>query len=345
MEIDARLVAELPPPGALVEPLVPGPPGRRLATARTDTALTVLDLDDGTTVVTFPAPWPRAAGGVDAVAPGLGLAVFAGLHALRAVTPDGGCRWELRHTCWDCEEEHDEPDPDHRCSDSGSAAFDTGGDTVWAHVRTRAQDDDEDDDESPEEWLVLDAATGAVRARAGTGTWAAGSHHIPHPEPGVMGLSVGEGQDGAPALWGRLRDGELTVDRLPGDDEVLVATGPGGRTFLTVGHARPRELTVWDRPEHRVRGVLLADALPGAEPGDCWDFRCGPVDDRTVVASTSDKGHGRDRVRHWLIDVPALEIRGPVRAAAEAAANPRGLGDGTWITQGPAGVRRWVRSG
>ncbi|MDH6580364.1 hypothetical protein P3T29_006055 [Kitasatospora sp. MAP5-34] len=34
-------------------------------------------------------------------------------------------------------------------------------------------------------------------------TAAAGSQHVPHPAPGLLGLSVGEGQDGPPLAAGR----------------------------------------------------------------------------------------------------------------------------------------------
>lgn len=47
-----------------------------------------------------------------------------------------------------------------------------------------------------EEWLVLDATDGTVLGRADTQTVAAGSGHVSHPDPGQMGLSVGEGRTG-----------------------------------------------------------------------------------------------------------------------------------------------------
>ena len=192
MEINARPVTAVSLPAARDGPLVPGVPGRRLVTTRTDTTLAVYDLGrpaagDHAPLVAFPAPWPRGASGVDAVAPGLDLAVFAGLHAVRGVTPDGLTRWEVPHSCWGCEEFHETADeyagdPDHKYPDQGSACFGTDGRTVWAHVRERLdEDDDPRGESSPEAWLVIDPADGTVVARAGTGTYAAGSHHLPHP--------------------------------------------------------------------------------------------------------------------------------------------------------------------
>ncbi|WP_212986809.1 hypothetical protein [Actinoplanes auranticolor] len=348
MEINAQPVTAVSLPAACDGPLAPGVPGRRLVTTRTDTTLAVYDLGRpaaAAPLVTFPAPWPRGASGVDAVAPGLDLAVFAGLHAVRGVTPDGVTRWEVPHGCWGCEEFHETADeyagdPDHKYPDQGSACFGTDGRTVWAHVREQLdEDDDPRGESSPEAWLVIDPADGTVVARAGTGTYAAGSHHLPNPDPAVMGLAVGEGQDGSPALWGRLTGGVLHVERLAGDDRVLVAVGPGGRTFLTRGHERGQELTVHRASGHAVLGTVLADVLEPADPAARWGFRCGLVDDRTLVAGTSEHGYGTADVRHWLIDVETLEVRGPIRypAVADPGPHPIGLGDGTWLTMSPGG--------
>lgn len=313
-----------------------------MVATRTDTALSVHDLEEGVPVVTFPAPWPSAAGGVDAVAPSLELAVFTGLHAVRAVGTDGRARWEIPHACWACEDIHDAAeeyagDAEHRYPDHGSAGFAADGRTVWAHVRAPLADADvrpPPDDPSVEAWLVIDVSDGNLLGRAGTETYAAGSHHICHPDPTVMGLSVGEGQDGSPALWGRWRDGELHIDRLDGDDRILVAAGPGGRTFLTVGHTRGQELTVHRLADHIVLGTVFADALPSTGPLARWDLQCGLLNDRVLLASTSDKGHGETGIRHWLIDVDTLEVRGPVRYPDTVPANPISLGDGTWLTTG-----------
>ncbi|MBB4764243.1 hypothetical protein ACFQFC_08490 [Amorphoplanes digitatis] len=350
MEIMAASVLAVSLPAELYGPLLPGPAERRLVTVRTDDALAVYDLDrlaagDGAPAVTFPAPWPRLASGVDVVAPGLDLAVFTGLHAVRAVAPDGATRWEIGHACWACEDFHESAeeyagDGEHRHPDSGSAGFDADGRAVWVHVRAPlACDEDEDAGDDPrgesgvEAWLVIDAADGEVLARADPGTYAAGSEHIPHPGPGVMGLSVGEGQDGAPALWGHRQGDHLRIDRLDGDDRILLAAGPGGHTFLTIGHERREELAVHRSSDHAVLGTVSAGDLAPAAPSAGWDYGCGVVDDRTLIAGTSDDADGVV-ARHWLIDVETLEVRA-LRYPIGAGSNPFGLGDGTWVTSGP----------
>ena len=81
--------------------------------------------------VSFPAPWPRRFGTVT-VSPAGDLAVFAGVHALRAVDRSGSVLWELRHRCWagcaghSAFEEYAE-DRDHRYASGGSAGFSADG--------------------------------------------------------------------------------------------------------------------------------------------------------------------------------------------------------------------------
>ncbi|MGV9772373.1 hypothetical protein [Streptosporangium sp. NPDC003464] len=98
----ARLVATATAPLDLASadgPQVLHWPGRRLLVQRGDTELAVRNLDGDGMEVRFPALWPRRYGSV-AVSPAGDLAVFAGVHALRAVDSTGAVRWEIRHG-WD----------------------------------------------------------------------------------------------------------------------------------------------------------------------------------------------------------------------------------------------------
>ncbi|WP_406379587.1 hypothetical protein [Streptomyces sp. NBC_01618] len=165
------------------------------------------DAGDAAEAVRFPAPWPRRFGTAN-VSPDGGTAVFAGVHAVRCVDAAGATRWEVRHGCssGECPLIHasfDEyaADDEHAYPDSGSAAVSADGKLVWAHVRGPFADDGEEADDD-ELWLVIDAADGRVLGRAATGTVASGSFHTPHPDPAQMGLSIGEGEEGSPALWG-----------------------------------------------------------------------------------------------------------------------------------------------
>ncbi|MEU8663687.1 hypothetical protein, partial [Actinoplanes philippinensis] len=223
----ARLVATLPAPldpSTADEPEVRHLAGRNLLVQRGDAEVAAGERR-------FPAPWPRGYGSI-AVAPAGDVAVFAGVHALRAVDSAGALLWEVRHGCWSdtiCDVAHTSfeeyaDDTDHLNTSSGSAAFSSDGRLVWAHVRTLDEDD-------PEEWLVVDAADGAVLGRQPTGTVASASYHCPHPDPALMGLTVAEGEEHSPVLWGSWDGAKLTVRELP--ELILLDVSPSGGHFLT----------------------------------------------------------------------------------------------------------------
>ena len=323
-------------------PVVQRWPHRRLVIIRRDTELSAYDLDrliagDHSPAASFPAPWPRRAGGLDAVSPALDLAVFSGQHALHAVDPAGGLRWRVRHACWapTCLSYHDSYEEyadrkDHRYPDQGSCWISADASKVWAHVRTALPDDVEV--KLDEEWLVLDAVDGRIRGRASTDTAAAGSHHIPHPDPDQMGLSVGEGQDGVPLRWGRWDGTRLTVTGIGDDDRCLIDVSPTGRLLLTVAHQR-NDLAIHRLPEGAVTHRVPA---PG-EPADAWDFESGFIDEHTAMGSTGDARNPQ----RWLIDTSHGNVLGEVTYPSAVLECPKPLGDGTWPTCGDDRLINW----
>ncbi|GHF21322.1 hypothetical protein GCM10017786_64100 [Amycolatopsis deserti] len=103
----ARLVATVPAPLAPANADAPEVVHRMLV-QRGDTELVALD-PGSRREVRFPAPWPRRFG-TATVSPRGDFAVFAGLHAVRAVDPAGSTRWEVRHACWRaCDAMHASP--------------------------------------------------------------------------------------------------------------------------------------------------------------------------------------------------------------------------------------------
>ncbi|GAA1417708.1 hypothetical protein GCM10009662_70030 [Catellatospora coxensis] len=367
--VTAELVGSVRVPG---EPGVDDPPrlltgpGRQpLVLVRRDAEIAVYELGrlragDPTPAAVFPAPWPRAVGGTVAVSPDLAFAVFPGVHAVRAVEPSGQLRWEVRHTCWAglCLGYHESyaeyaGDREHRYPDGGSSWVGHDGTTVWAHVRGPLPADDRSTEDDPrashETWLVLAAADGRVLARAATGTYAAGSHHVPHPDPAVMGLGVGEGQDGAPLLWGRLHEGGLDVRRFGDDAHVLVGASPDGKRFVTIDHAAGEQLAVHRHPDGTVTGILFADLPPYGDPAADigrrgWDLMDhGFLDDRVMAAATS-VGYGEDPVRHWLVDVATLSGEGPISYPHPVRDHPLGVGGGHWVTRDGFDLHVWRRA-
>ncbi|WP_199550097.1 hypothetical protein [Streptomyces sp. N35] len=340
----ARLVAALAAPlepGSADAPVVLHTAGGRLVVQRSDTQLALLDPASGD-VVRFPAPWPRPFG-TTAVSPGAGIAVFAGLHALRAVDATGATLWEVRHACWggECPQLHEEfaeyaddtgEDGEHAYPDSGSAAFCADGKLVWAHVRGPLASDGEDADED-ELWLVLDAADGRVLGRVSTGTMASGSFHTVHPDPAQMGLSIGEGEEGSPALWGRFEGGALSVRKID-DETVLLDVSPSGRHLLATD-VQQDALYVHAADDGAIlRDLDAADAVPELGTGGrvYWDFEASFTDEDTVVAGTtaSDAGHGP--ARHWLVGTDDMAVRARISYPQPVSGPVRPAGEGTWYT-------------
>jgi hypothetical protein len=271
------------------------------------------------------------------VSPERDLAVFAGVHAVRAVDARGATRWELRHACWysGCGLLHDSfddyaHDADHRFADEGSVAVSADGRLVWAHVRDPLGGDGE-------VWVVLDAADGTVLGQADTMTVASNSVHTAHPDPAQMGLSIGEGEEGSPALRGRWDGRRLTFEQID-TDTVLLAVSPSGRHLLTVDAGQ------WSLALHRSQdGALLreldAEGTVPQHPGNggtatrvYWDFDAAFVTEETVVAGTSECDRRHGAARHWLVDVAAMTLRGEIAYPAPVTGPARAAGGGRWCT-------------
>jgi len=348
---------------------VPGPRGslELLARAggsalvqRDDSALVVHRLDSafratGGPVRRFPAPWPRRFGSF-AVAPDGDLAVFTGVHAVRAVDPAGAVRWEVRHGCWygACRETHRSfeeyaDDQDHRYPDGGSAAFSPDGRLVWAHVRGPLPEG-ELDSETVDEWLVLDALDGLVLARADARAAAAGSVHVPHPDPRQMGLTIGEGQDGAPLRWGRWDGERLTVEHFADQDLVLIGVSPSGDRLLTVDHDqgtlavhRTGDGSVLDRWD----AETAVPPHPDVDPDDdesrtFWDWAGGFLDETTLVTGTVESDEEWGAGRHWLLRTSPARPPEEIAYPFPVSGVPTALGDGTWYTTEESRLHVWA---
>ncbi|MFB7394723.1 hypothetical protein [Streptomyces sp. NPDC056191] len=359
MSVHARLRATVPapmPPSQAGPPEITGLPGRRLLVQRNDDEIVAQPLDDAFVAragasVRFPAPWPRSRGTWE-VAPDASLAVFAGVHAVRAVDPSGATRWEVPHGCWygACRELHETYDEyadrqDHRYPESGSVGFSADGRLVWAHVRGPLPEGELSPD-TADEWLVIDAENGRVLARADAEAAAAGSLHLPHPtDPHQMGLSIGEGQDGAPLRWGRWDGRELTMDCLDGD-LCLLSLSPSGDRLMTVSHDQDSlavrdsrgalvEALEWNAEATIPRHPSAPAAGTGSENDElvvCWDWAGGFLDETILVTSTADSDEDWGQTRHWLVDTTGTHGFLPIDYPMPVSGEPIALGSGVWST-------------
>lgn len=312
---------------------------------RGDSEVVALDLDvfppGRAPEVRFPAPWPRGFGSVT-VSPERDAAVFAGVHAVRSVEATGATRWEVRHGCWygGCTLLHLSFDEyahhkDHLYADSGSAAVGADGRLVWAHVRAPLGGDGDTEDDQ-ELWAVLDATDGRVLGRVNTMTVASNSEHTAHLDPAQMGLSVGEGEEGSPALWGRWDGRQLTVAQI-GIELVLLGVSPSGRHLLTV------DVGQWSLCLHRAedgsplreldaQGTVPSHPRSTGEARVYWDYDGAFVDENTIVAGTSECDARFGTARHWLVDVHAMTLRGEISYPFPVSGPARSAGDGAWYT-------------
>lgn len=354
----AQLVAVVPALSSSTDaypPSLTGQNGHRALAQRTDRELIVCPVDDSfatqAAAIRFPAPWPRRRG-TWAVSPDLTMAVFAGVHALRAVDSSGRQQWELRHRCWEgaCLAVHDSHEeyadrPDHQYPKSGSAAFSGDGRLLWAHVPGLVPGDGPNADIF-EKWLVLSPEDGQVLARAEADAASEGSQHLPHPaDPGQMGLSIGEGQDGAPVRWGRWDGKNLSVDYVD-DDVALLSVSPAGEWIMSVSHDQDT-LTI-----RRTYGSPSADSLELDcatvidEADAYWDWAGGFISETTVICSTdeSDWRRGNEGRRHWLIDNTGSRPATQVIYPSPVSNRPTAIGDGIWSTTSEAGdaLNIWV---
>ncbi|MEU9107772.1 hypothetical protein AB0D54_26250 [Streptomyces xanthophaeus] len=188
---------------------------------------------------------------------------------------------------------------------------------------------------------MIDAADGTLLARAETGTAAAGSVHVPHPDPGQMGLTIGEGQDGSPLRWGRWDGLALVVGNFGYEDRVLLAVSPTGDRLLTVTHDQD-VLAVHEVTDGSVVTELGADAVPRhpeseeeAEDDEAhvfFDYAGGFVDGNTLVVGTVESDEEFGMGRHWLVDPARNRLIDQITYPFEVSGLPKALGDGTWYT-------------
>ncbi|MEV4282264.1 hypothetical protein [Actinoplanes xinjiangensis] len=275
-------------------------------------------------------------------APDQDIAVYAGVHGVRAVEATGAVRWEVRHGCWSGSDTHTSTSPDddlfgetHEHADGGSVAVSADGSLVWAHVIGPLQNDPETED-GQELWVVVDAGRGTVLGHVETSTTASNSAHTHHPAADQMGLSIGEGEEGSPALWGHWDGSELTVDEI-GIERVILDADPTGRHVLTTPVGQ-WSLTLHDLREGSVAGELdAADAVPkhplNSDDGRAyWDFEAAFLDGAAVIAGTSECDARYGQGRHWLVSTSEMRLEDEIAYPFPITGPPRSAGGNLWYT-------------
>ncbi len=185
---------------------------------------------------------------------------------------------------------------------------------------------------------MLHAADGRLLGAADLACHAAGSKAVPHPDRTHVGLSAGEGQDGAEIYWGRWERDRLVVSRLDDRSRVLIDVRPDGSQYLTTPHSGGPGCAVrtHDFPDGGTRAKLDASAvLPG---DDGFDFCAGYLTNDSVLVGSIENDV------HLLLSADMLSPIGRIEypdadAHHKACISP--TGHGTWLTtDGVSGIHQ-----
>ncbi|WP_285549382.1 hypothetical protein [Actinoplanes regularis] len=159
-------------------------------------------------------------------------------------------------------------------------------------------------------------------------TVGAGSFHSPHPDPAYMGLTIGQGDEDSPVLWGHWNGEVLTVQRLI--EDILLGVSPSGELFLTTdpGGWSLHLHRAADGTELRRLDAEAAMPPPAGDDRPKWEYDGAfSWDDAAVV--------GTEEPRHWLVDLATMAARGPITYPFAVSGPARSAGPGTWYTVSP----------
>ncbi|MFI1396619.1 hypothetical protein [Streptomyces sp. NPDC020681] len=339
--IDATLIGTVPATG-FVTPLA----GRRLA-VRTDEALEFHDAEtflSGTLAPLRTLRLPSHA----AAAPLHDGAVVAEGSRIRAISADGATRWELPHARW--HGGFQDPRP------PGPPAVSPDGSLVSVLVPTLATGKSDamlisDDPQRPsyqrDTLLLLDAESGAVRARRPIGGVTSDLTQRWHPDGSLLALSCWTAWYSWSTWWIEPRRDGLhirggttmreVIDFLPGASRVLTL-----RRAELIAHNDDRdELASHDVAADEPAALYDLGKLGINRGNDEFDAAI-LLDDRHLLVTGRVYPPGRPGLtRHWLCDAGTLRPLGRVRYPAPVG-RVTPLGDGSWLTQGTDGLHHWA---
>jgi hypothetical protein len=207
-------------------------------------------------------------------------------------------------------------------------------DLVWVYAPNVMADRGRDD-----EWIVLDAATGQLRARYELPTAGHSGDQFALRD-GRMMLEVGEGQDGIQIYLA----GPGAEPRDYGwGDRSLHGISPDETRFVTVGHDSD-VLAVHEFPSGDVRFECgLADLGFDEDEDDIFlEWSPGFLDDDTVIAVVYGLVEDEDTEwwRHFRVDARTGEVLGELEVTTINQYDLDTLGDGTYVITDTDGTLR-----
>ncbi|WP_030264589.1 hypothetical protein [Streptomyces sp. NRRL B-24484] len=304
---------------------------RRIVTRLVDGAVCAYDLTAGAMGVLTPAavfrPHDEDEAVSHAVSADLRRAYYATLDAVVCVTAEGAELWRSEFA----------PRSEERFGHRPGCALSSDGGLLWVY-----RPDAMAGRNRPDQWVAVDAGTGATVARADLQTVGHGGSHLLHPADGRMLLDVGEGQDGTVIHRASVADGRMELFGYPWTDRCLMDLSPDGRHFMTVDHEQA-DVAVHGYPGGDVGFTLTVDAF-GHDPEEvCVEWSGGYLTPDTLVVTLIGETEDEEEwFRRYRVDAHAGRVLAPFDARSENPYDFTPLGDGTWLTTDPSGhpVRR-----
>ncbi|MGW4877751.1 hypothetical protein ACWEPI_14440 [Streptomyces sp. NPDC004262] len=272
-----------------------------------------------------PSPADDVAG--RAVASDLRRAYYTTLDAAVCVTADGTEVWRSPF----------EPRSDRRHGHRPGCVLSSDQRVLWVYRPDAMAGRDR-----PDQWVALDAGTGAVVAQADLDTVGHGGLQLPHPADGHVLLDVGEGQDGSVVYRASLTGSRMDLVAYPWDDRCLIDLSPDGQQFMTIDHGQA-DVAVHTYPDGAVRFTLPVDAF-GHDPDEiCMEWSGGYLTQDTIVVTLAGETEDEQEwFRHYRVDALSGQVRAVFEAHTDNPYDIQPLGDGSWLTTDTSGhpVRR-----
>ncbi|MFF4418385.1 hypothetical protein ACFYY8_38150 [Streptosporangium sp. NPDC001559] len=252
----------------------------------------------------------------------LGWVVYTTLNAAVCVTSSGDERWRAAF----------EPFSDDRYGNRPGCVLSLDDRRAWIYRPDAMAGRD-----LPDQWVVLDAESGAVVAQADLETSGHGGWQFRHPTDEYVLLDIGEGQDGSIIYLATVSNGHLAPVRYPWADRVLIDLSPDGKQFMTVDHGQA-DVAFHSYPSGEVTGTLQVEDF-GQDPDEAvLEWSGGYLDlDTVVVALMGEDEDGEEWFRHYRVNVPTGRVEAELLSNARHADDLQLLGDGTWLTTDPSG--------
>ncbi|CAL9675687.1 hypothetical protein SUDANB15_07744 (plasmid) [Streptomyces sp. enrichment culture] len=263
-----------------------------------------------------------------AVSTDLQRVYFTTLNAIVCVTADGAEVWRSEF----------EPRSDQQFGHRPSCVLSLDGLVVWVYRPDAMAGRDRSD-----QWVAVDAGTGAVIAQADLDTVGHGGQQLLHQAGDQVLLDVGEGQDGSVIYRASVTEDRMDLVRYPWNDRCLIDLSPDGRRFMTVDHGQG-DVAVHTYPDGEVTFTLSADAF-GHDPDETYvEWSGGYLDQDTVIVTLAGETEDEQEwFRLYRVDVSSGQVQAEFDAHAENPYDIQPLGDGSWLTTDQSGHPiRWT---